>query len=406
MKNTIFVFTLFSALALLTACSQNTSKTGAGVPEGDSQSSVYAGSAAADSADTSVKTSDDDADSADASGTDLKAPAARTITDIGGNQVTLPAASDIKRIVILSPPVMSFAVEMVPDTKMIAGITPMAFTNANTDIIDKVFPEWKSVDTSFLNANFAVNTESLLKLRPDIIFYYGTMQKQGLENIGIPSVDFLPKEQKGAEALSVAWDHQLREIFELDSSNSQQKEWNRVKEKAAKLLANNGETKSGLCVFSDAAGKIMVSGKDSFDAYAQSYFDIAGIRNAAADLDGTTEVSMEKIYQWDPDLIVVFQNAPAKDILDNSIEGQDWSLLKAWKNKAVYDVPRTTFAWISPCADASLLPLWLVSKAYPELMSDQEMRTEISDFYERNYGIRLTGGDLDSILDDRKAPGL
>lgn len=429
MNKKILAFTLFTTLCLsLTACSQNAAGNGKADTPTKNPSTSYAEAptteapaAKTPNADTekanekatdTLEGKDADnakaADSGNAKGTDAGSTedgAERTITDLGGNVVKIPAASLIKRIAILAPPVMSFAVETVPDTKMIVAISPIAFTNANTDIVAKVFPNWKSVNTSFLNGNFAVNTESLLKLQPDVILYYGTMQKQGLSNIGIPCVDFYSKEQLDPQAQSIAWENQIRKIFDLETTNTQQKEWNRTEELAAKLLVKRGEQKSGLCVFSDTAGKIMVSGKNSFDAYAQSYFDMAGIRNVAADLEGTVEVSMEKIYQWNPDMIIVFQNAPAKDILANSVQGQDWSLLNAWKNKAVYDVPRTTFSWITPCADSSLLPLWLISKAYPELMSDDEMRTEISDYYSRNYGISLTDGDLHSILDYRKAAG-
>ncbi len=329
----------------------------------------------------------------------------RIITDLGGNKVEIPDVSKIQRVVVISPPVMSFVVKTIPDTEMIAGINSRAFTTSNKEIVSKIFPNWQSVDTSFIDASFAVNTESLLSLDPDIIFYYGNVQKQGLGDIDIPSVDFFSKGLNGPEAVSVSWDNQLSEIFGLDTLSSLQKEWDRTNEKVTQLLQNQNQEKTALCVFSNAAGSITVSGTDSFDAYAQSFFDMAGIQNAAAEIDGTAEVSMEQIYQWNPDMIIVFHDAPAQDILDNSIEGQDWSLLKAWMDKAVYDVPRTTYSWITPCSDSPLLPLWLVSKAYTDLISDSELNTEISEYYQRNYHINLTDDDVDSILGYRKAAG-
>ena len=111
---------------------------------------------------------------------------------------------------------------------------------------------------------------------------------------------------------------------------------------------------------------------------------------------------MERIYEWNPDMIIVFQDAPAKAIIDNSIDGQDWSILTAWKNGVIYDVPRTTFSWIVPSADAALTPLWLVSKAYPDLFNEQEMRAEIAEYYQTNYGIALSEEDIDSIFSYRE----
>lgn len=322
----------------------------------------------------------------------------RTITDLGGNVVEIPAVSKIERVVVISPPLMSFVVEAIPDTEMIAGINGRSFTTSNKTIVDKVFSNWKSVDTTFIDASFAVNTESLLKLSPDIIFYYGNVQKEGLGNIGIPSVDFFSKDLSGPEDFSVAWDVLLREIFGLDQSAGQKQEWKRTNEAVSALLQQKTETKSALCIASNIAGSIVVSGQDSFDSSAQSFFDISGIRNVAEELNGTVEVSMEQIYQWNPDIIFVFRDAPASSILSNTIDGQDWSRLNAWKNKAIYDIPRTTYSWVTPCADCSLLPMWLVSKAYPQLVSEDEVREEVSQFYQRRYDIILSEGDLNSIL--------
>lgn len=331
----------------------------------------------------------------------------RTITDLGGHQVTVPAAADIRKIVILSPPLMSFVIGAVPDTEMIVGINARSFLTSNPQIVEKAFPNWQSVESSFVDVNFAVNTESLLALEPDIIFYYGDSQKKGIEGLAIPAVDFLMKGVNSPETMSVAWDGQIRELLGTDTSVGIQQEWDATNAKLAKLLAQVGdEKKTGLCIKLNQAGSLMVMGSDSFDGWAQSFFALSGIENAAASIEGTGEVSMEQIYQWDPDFIMCFQDAPASYILDNSIEGQDWSLLSAWKNKQIFDVPRTTYAWVTPCADSPLFPLWLVSKAYPELVSDDEVRTEIREYYQRNYSLELTEGELDSILDYREATGI
>ncbi|MVB11754.1 hypothetical protein CAFE_24790 [Caprobacter fermentans] len=327
----------------------------------------------------------------------------RIITDLDGNTVKIPAASEIKHIVIISPPVMSFVIKNLPDTGMIVGINSRSFTTSNTEIVKKVFPDWKNVNTSFIDSSFAVNKESLMELHPDIIFYYGNVQKRGLKNIDIPSVDFFSKQLNDPEEVSIAWDKQICEILGQGSTSSLQDEWTTANKKLSDILKSKKETKTALCVFSNTAGKVVVSGSDSFDSYAQSFFDKAEITNVAANLNGTSEVSMEQIYKWNPDMILVFHDSPAQAILENSIEGQDWSLLDAWKSKAVYDVPRTTYSWITPCADSPLMPLWLVSKAYPDLLDENSMDSLLSSYYQRNYKIDLIDSDIRSILDLRKA---
>lgn len=330
----------------------------------------------------------------------------RTIIDLGGNAVTVPDPSEIKKIVILSPPVMSFVVEAIPDTEGIVGINSRSFFTSNTQIVEKVFPNWDTVESSFVDANFAINTESLLALEPDIIFYYGDFQKKGIDGINVPAVDFLMKGVNSPEKMSVAWDRQIREVLDLDTAISIQKEWDTTSAKLEELLQQVGDKKRGLCIKLNQAGSIVVMGSDSFDGWAQSFFGLSGIENVAEFIEGTGEVSMEQIYEWDPDFIISFQDVPANYILENSIEGQDWSLLTAWKNSQVFDVPRTTYAWITPCADSPLFPLWLVSKAYPKLMSNDQVRLEIKEYYQRNYNIDLLEQDIDSILGYREATGI
>lgn len=342
-----------------------------------------------------------------ASQTSVSAPAenqgSRLITDLGGNQVEIPPVSEIQKVVIITPPVTSVLLEVIPDKNMIVGLSPKSFAFSNAEVMAKLFPKLKEVDTSFVGDNFAVNAEALLQLDPDIILYYGENQKKGLINTGLPIIDFFPKGKTDPKDVSIAWDNLLREIFEKDSSEGLQSEWTASDQKSKELLEKRtGESKSALCIFSNAGGSLVVSGSSSFDSYAQSFFEKAGLRNAASGISGTAEVSMEQIYQWNPDMIFVFHNAPAQAILNNTIEGQDWSLLTAWKNKAVYDIPQTAYSWVTPCADSPLMPLWLISKAYPELYSEAEFRSELSAYYERLHRVTLTQAEMDSVLALRK----
>ncbi|SHN75218.1 ABC transporter substrate-binding protein [Desulfitobacterium chlororespirans] len=328
----------------------------------------------------------------------------RIITDLGGNEVAIPSISEIKQVVIITPPVTSVLLEAIPDKNMIVGLSPKAFAFSNADIMAKLFPNYTDVDTTFVGDDFSINTEALLQLNPDIILYYGEVQKKGLANIGLPIINFFSPKLTDPKDVTVAWDNLLREIFDADTNEGLQSEWQLSDERVAELLAKQtGEPKRALCVFSNVGGSLVVSGSSSFDSYAQSFFDKAGLINVAADIEGTAEVDMEQIYNWNPDLIFIFHNAPAKAFLANSIAGQDWSLLDAWKNKAIYDIPQTAYSWGAPCADSPMMPLWLISKAYPELLSENDFRAELTNYYERLHRVTLTDGDITSILSLREA---
>lgn len=327
-------------------------------------------------------------------------PSLRTITDLGGNSVTLPSAEEIRRIVIISPPTTSVLLGVIPDSDMIVGVNSRAFTTSNTEIISKLFPDWNHVETSFVSEGFVSNTEELLNLNPDIVFYYGESQRTGIENLDIPTVDFMVKGDNNPKTVTIAWDNLMREIFEVGGSTSLQQEWEASDRKAKELLDTyTGEKKSGLFLFSNTGGVITVYGSKT---YADTWFEKSGLINAAAEVSGQAEVSMEQLYEWDPDYIYVFIGSPASAMLNDKINGQDWRLLSAYKNNAIIDIPQAIYSWGAPCSDSPLTPLWMISKSYPELLSEDDFQTLLADYYNRMYHITLEKEMIDNVLSPRQ----
>jgi iron complex transport system substrate-binding protein len=326
---------------------------------------------------------------------------ARTITDLGGNTVILPPVEEIKRVVIISPPTTSVLLGVIPDTDMIVGVNARAFTTANAEIISKLFPNWSNVETAFVNQGFVTNTEELLNLHPDIVFYYGAAQKGGIEKFEIPIVDFMMPGENNAETVTIAWDNLMRQIFDVNGKASLESEWKNSNQKAQNVLGTyNGEKKTALFLFSNTGGSITVYGSKT---YADTWFEKSGLINVAAEVTGQAEVSMEQLYLWDPDLIYVFIGSTASMMRCNQIQGQDWSLLTAYKNETIYDIPQAVYSWGAPCSDSPLMPLWLISKSYPQIMSEDEFSSLLKDYYDRMYNIDLDNQLVDTVLSPRKA---
>lgn len=82
-----------------------------------------------------------------ASQTSVSAPAenqgSRLITDLGGNQVEIPPVSEIQKVVIITPPVTSVLLEVIPDKNMIVGLSPKSFAFSNAEVMAKLFPKFK-----------------------------------------------------------------------------------------------------------------------------------------------------------------------------------------------------------------------------------------------------------------------
>ena len=325
----------------------------------------------------------------------------RTVTDLAGNTVVLPAADKLERVVIIAPPTTSVLLGVIPDTKMIVGVSSRAFFSANTEIVGKLFPNWRDVETGFVSEGFVSNTEELLNLDPDVVFYYGDAQKPGIEDMGIPMVDFMIPGEMNPEKETVAWDNLMRQIFAVQGSTSLQREWETSNQKAQEVLsAYTGEKKSALFLFSNIGGVITVSGSNT---YADAWFEKSGLVNVAAEVKGPmVEVGMEQVYAWDPDYIYVFLGMPASVMLQNQVQGQDWSLLSAYTDKKIIDIPRAVYSWGAPCSDSPLMSLWLISQSYPELLGEDEFRTLLHGFYRRMYGVQLEDELITSVLSPRK----
>lgn len=114
-----------------------------------------------------------------------------------------------------------------------------------------------------------------------------------------------------------------------------------------------------------------------------------------------TEPSMETILEYDPEIIFIsnFDDVTPEDFYENKLEGQDWSNVSAVKNHKVYKVPCGLYRWAPPNAfEKPLYMKWTASIVQPEIFSDYDIRTEISDFYKDYYGYELSDEQLDSLL--------
>jgi iron complex transport system substrate-binding protein len=275
------------------------------------------------------------------------------------------------------------------------GAHKIAFADANKRLLDLFLPTWRRIPTGFLTG-FQSNTEELLKLKPDVILVYGKFQKEGLQGLPVPVLDFFIDNQDN-EAWSVSIETLMREIFAAgDGMPTLQKEWNLAKKQATDLLASRQcPKKKGLMIMSNTGDKVIVRGIGS---YGDDWLNKSGLVNVADIKGDAREVSMEQIYTWSPDIIYVFRGIPAAKYLNGGISGQDWRPTAAVRNGAVYDMPLGLMNWGAPNADSPLTLLWLVGKNYPELLSDADFREQMKAFYSRRYGIALSDEGIETIL--------
>jgi iron complex transport system substrate-binding protein len=125
----------------------------------------------------------------------------------------------------------------------------------------------------------------------------------------------------------------------------------------------------------------------------------------AKDFKGQGKINMEQVYEWNPDMIFITNFSPrlAEDLLENKIEGTDWSLVKAVKEGKVYKFPLGMYRWFPPASDTPLVLQWLATKMQPELFKDIDMDKEIKDYYKKYYSVDLTDSDIQKIYSPARA---
>jgi iron complex transport system substrate-binding protein len=327
--------------------------------------------------------------------------AIKTVIYQNGREIKIP--KEINRVVIASIPLPSLYYVVTGSCDNIVGV-PRKRSKVEYSMLYVLAPELMNVSTNFIKGT-DVNMEELLRLRPDMVFFGGGNPKQDrqFEAVGIPAVGvYIVKGGNAMESLHL-WLKLLGRVFDKEA-------------RASELIAHDEKTMEmihsrvraipqekkpkALILFSHSEKQIVVSGNNNnfgrFWLNSTGAIDVTEATNIAV----MGPVNMEQIYKWNPDIIYIsnFSNTPPEDLIQNAIEGQDWSKVKAIKERKVYKIPSGIYRWYAPSADASLMLKWMAQIHHPELFSDYDIKEEIRRHYLRFYNYNLSSEQVEGIL--------
>jgi len=125
--------------------------------------------------------------------------------------------------------------------------------------------------------------------------------------------------------------------------------------------------------------------------------DQAGAVNVAAQLGqgGLTRVSRNQVIAWNPDIVITqersFYNALRRD--------PGWRVLAAARDNRVFLAPALPFGWIDdPSGVNRMVGLyWLSDLFYPNVL-EEDLPTNVRDFYQTYYGVQLTDRRLEALI--------
>ena len=326
-----------------------------------------------------------------------------TVTDHAGNQVTVP--KNAQRIAVCDIyPLPSVLSVFFDSADRIVGMPDVSMSAAKSGLLGQLYPNILNAQTGFIKGT-EVNTEELMKLKPDVVFYSADDPKLGeqLTAAGFAAVAISASkwDYDCVETLK-EWVALLSQIFpENDKTKTVQdyseKVMKQIKDKTSTLSENQKKRAFFLFKYDDST--IMTSGEHFFGNW---WAESTGAVNVSKELpnENAAAVTMEQIYQWNPDVIFItnFTKAQPDDLYNNKIGSNDWSAIAAVQKKQVYKMPLGMYRSYTPGADTPVTLLWMAKTLYPDLFSDVDITKETEDYYKAVFGITLTDEQANSIF--------
>ncbi len=310
----------------------------------------------------------------------------------------LPAPQKISRVFAAGPPAGVLTYVLAPD-KLLGWPQQL-----DAEMRHFLAPAYR--DLPFLGRlagrGSTVSTETLLKLKPDLIFDIGTIDdtyistaQRVAQQTGIPYVlvdGRLPDSPR-----------QLRDVGRMLGVGARGEQLALYAEETFALV-----NLSRSSVAADKKPRVYLGrGIDGLEtglsgSINMEVIEFAGGSNvaAAAGKGGLTRVSMEQILDWNPDIILTQEREFAHRVISDPL----WRSLVAVRNGRVYCAPNFPFGWLDgpPGVNRLIGVRWLLARLYPvraPAAAHDDLREATAEFYRLFYGVDLNKEALENLLE-------
>ena len=295
----------------------------------------------------------------------------REITDMAGRTVTIP--TEVNSVYCAVP----------TGEAMVATLSPekiIGWVNEPSAAAMEYLPENLAsmpVIGGWMGQQVTANMEDIITLDPDIIIYVGT--DGSLAEVYRTLGDWIGEAERGEE-LATYYETKLADVVEkIDAIPDS--------ERPRVYYAENSD---GLAT--DPAG--------SSHTEVLDYCKVTNVADVEMKSgQGRTEVSIEQVIAWDPELILCHSGfVLADDITSNP----QWADIQAVKDGEVYTTPAVPFNWFDrPPNVMRLMGIqWFATVCYPDI--DIDINQETKDFYKLFYKMDLSDEQVESLLNQNQ----
>lgn len=104
--------------------------------------------------------------------------------------------------------------------------------------------------------------------------------------------------------------------------------------------------------------------------------------------------TLEQLFAWDPDILIV---SSADDLRDIN-EDRRYQQLKAVRQQKVYVAPTGAHQWANRTIEQPLTVLWAARHFFPDRFSDVDLTLEMRAFYARFFRFEMTDAQAEDLL--------
>lgn len=320
------------------------------------------------------------------------------VVDLKGNQVEVP--KNLKKLAVVPMPWAYVVYAFDGNSDRLAAIHPGVKGAYKGKFLEGKDKHFGTVNTTLINQNFSVNMEGLANAGVEacLLWTYQEAEAKKLNAIGVKSVliyndtvenlkksflivgKLLGKEEKAKE-LNAYYDAAYNSVLK------HKEEVAKAKKPSIMFLRNK---------------QLRLQGNDNF---MHQILEMGGAHNPNEQvaLDSNNKsISMEYVYKMNPDIILLsnFDDFVPDDLYQNRIPGQDWSTVKAVKEKRVYKVPLGIYRWDAPGVETPLMMRWVAHTMQPEIFKEVSIKKETKEFYKKFLNMDLSEADLAQIFAD------
>ena len=240
------------------------------------------------------------------------------------------------------------------------------------------------------------NLEVLLKLKPDLILDFGTLNDTYIsladkvqEQTGIPYA-LLDGRFNAAAAV-------YRKLGELTKRQREAEELARFADRIITTVKSQVDKVAAAeqpRVYYARGPRGLETGLGG--SINVETIEFLGARNVAAERKGgMATVSIEQVLAWNPDVVITIEPAFAASVRNDPV----WAPVKAVQTGRVYLSPTMPFGWVDfpPSVNRLIGLLWLGKVLYPDRFPE-DLRPITREFLQRFYHMAPTDAQIDRIL--------